>query len=175
MPADLAKLRIIHYPDPRLRQTCKLVTRFDDDLVALVTRMFELMRADRGIGLAAPQVGVMLRLFVMNATGEPGDDHVVINPELRDLQQLVVAEEGCLSIPEVRVQVRRAEKCWLKAQDLSGKSVEAEGRDLVARIWQHETDHLNGVLIIDRMGPADAIAAKKTLRALEGSFRSGGR
>lgn len=170
MAADWSKLTVLHYPDPRLRKHCEPVTAFDDDLAALAKRLIELMRAHNGVGLAAAQVGVPLRLFVMNTTDDAKNDKVVVNPELVDLQGAKESEEGCLSLPDVRVQVRRAFRAKLKAQDLQGKPLEIEGDDLTARVWQHETDHLNGVLIIDRMGPSDKIATKKALRELEVKF-----
>lgn len=172
MTVDLAELRILIYPDPRLRQVCKPVTRFDDDLAALADRMLELMHEAKGVGLAAAQVGVPLRLFVMNATGEPGDDLVLVNPELHDRQKTREAEEGCLSLPEVRVQVRRALRCRLTARNTAGDHLEAEAEDLAARVWQHEVDHLDGRLIIDRMSPSDAIATKKLLHDLEEKYRA---
>jgi peptide deformylase len=172
MSIDLESLQVIHYPDPRLRQVAATVTRFDDELAGLAARMFELMRAHKGVGLAAPQVGVSLRLFVMNATGDPGDDRALVNPEIVDPENPREDEEGCLSIPEVRVQVRRAGRCRIKAQDLSGAAIELTDEGLVARIWQHETDHLLGKLIIDRMGPADKIATRQRLRELEEDFRA---
>ncbi len=170
MSADWSKLSVVHYPDPRLRNRCEPVTKFDADLAALARRMLELMREHNGVGLAAAQVGVPLRLFVMNTTDDPANDKIVVNPELVDLQGAKEGEEGCLSLPEVRVEVRRAQKARLKAVDLAGKPFEVEDSDLTARIWQHETDHLNGVLIIDRMGPSDKIATRKALRELEAKF-----
>lgn len=170
MAADWSKLSVIHYPDPRLRKRCEPVTEFNADLAALAKRMLELMREHNGVGLAAAQVGIPLRLFVMNTTDDTANDRVFVNPELLDLQGAKEAEEGCLSLPEVRVQVRRFHRAKMKAQDVDGKSIEAEEQDLPARVWQHETDHLNGVLIIDRMGPSDKIATKKQLRELEASF-----
>lgn len=168
---DLDKLTVVHYPDPRLRQRCAPVTKFGPELAALTRRMLELMAESNGVGLAAPQVGLLLRLFVMNPTGEEQDARVVINPEIHDRKGNVAAEEGCLSLPGINVNVHRARSCRLVAQDVDGNRIELEGEDLVARIWQHETDHLDGVLIIDRMGPSDRIATRKTLRQLEQSHR----
>jgi len=165
------KLTVVHYPDPRLRKVCEPVTEFDGDLQALVDRMFELLRAGSGIGLAGPQVGVLKRLFVMNITGEDKDNMVFINPEIRDMHGSREAEEGCLSLPEVYVQVRRAAQCTIKAQHLKGEPIELEGEDLLGRVWQHETDHLNGTLILDRMGPSDKIATKKRLKELEAAYK----
>ncbi len=164
---NLDELTIINYPDPRLRERCAPVTEFNGELEALARRMLELMRERRGVGLAAAQVGVPLRLFVMNMTGQPDGDRAYVNPEIRDAVQMREAEEGCLSIPEVTVTVRRAHSCRLVARTLSGEPVELEGEGLQARVWQHETDHLDGVLILDRMGPGDALATRRALRELE--------
>lgn len=169
---DHKNLRVIHYPDPRLRQKCAPVTEFDDRLAALVQRMLELMRAEKGVGLAAPQVGVLRRLFVMNTTGNPQDDCVFVNPAIREPHGSVEAEEGCLSLPGVNVHVRRARQCRITAQDVQGNPIELTLSDLPARVCQHETDHLNGVLAIDRMGPSDRIATRKTLKALEDQHNS---
>lgn len=171
---DLDKLRIVHYPDPRLRVNCAEVTEFDDDLAALSERMLELMRAARGVGLAAPQVGVPIRMFVMSPTGEPADEQVVINPRISDKHRPAEDEEGCLSLPEIHVQIRRPAECTLTAHDLSGATVRREGDGMAARIWQHESDHLDGRLILDLMGPSDKIATRATLRALEEQYNSGG-
>jgi peptide deformylase len=168
-------LRIIHYPDPRLRQLSAPVTEFDGELEALVQRMLALMTQGKGVGLAAPQVGVNRRLIVVNPTGQPEDNRVFVNPAIRDPHGSVEAEEGCLSLPGINVQVRRAQRCRLTAQDLNGQPIELEIEDLLARVCQHETDHLNGVLITDRMGPSDRIATRKTLRALEDQYGSGER
>src|SRR5258705_3877569 len=111
------ELNIILWPDPRLKKMSRPVERFDDDLRKLVGRMLELMRAARGVGLAAPQVGLNLRLFVINPTGKPEDDHVYINPELSELEGEEEGEEGCLSIPELNVQVVRARKALMHARD----------------------------------------------------------
>ena len=112
--------KIVVYPDPRLRKKCIPVRpgEFDESLGALAGRMLELMKANRGVGLAGPQVGVCRRIFVCNPTGEPGDDHVYVNPVLSDLTGSVEGEEGCLSIPEVHVMVRRAKRCRITAQDV---------------------------------------------------------
>lgn len=168
---DLEQLHIVHYPDPRLREQCKPVTQFDDALAALAVRMLQLMHEARGVGLAAPQVGILQRIFVMNHTGEPEDDRIIINPVLHNPHGAAESTEGCLSIPGVSVKVRRAERILLTGQDLRGQPVEVPTEDLQARVCQHETDHLNGILIVDRMGPTDRIATRKTLRVLENTYR----
>lgn len=167
MKQDLDRLAVIHYPDPRLRQQCEPVTQFDDDLAAMAKRMVQLMETGRGVGLAAPQVGVLRRMFVMSVTGEKQDAQVYVNPVIRDREGSVELEEGCLSLPGINVKIRRAKRCRLAAQDLQGSPIELEGEDLECRVWQHETDHLDGVLIIDRMGPSDRIATRQTLKSLE--------
>ncbi len=167
MPIDLAALTIRHYPDPCLRKACNPVERFDEDLSRLAARILELMREAQGVGLAAPQVGLPIRLFVCNVTGEPADDRVYVNPALSGFEGRVESEEGCLSIPEVTVTVRRYLTCTMNALDVTGKSVVGVGSELVARCWQHECDHLDGRLIIDHMSEADKIANRRTLRQLE--------
>ena len=175
MSVELQNLTIVHYPHPALRKVCEPVMEFGDELKAFADRMLELMHAGHGVGLAAPQVGVLKRMFVMNATEERGDDMVFVNPEIRDLHGSREAEEGCLSLPEVYVQIRRAPRCRIVAQDVYGQPIELEGEDLVCRAWQHETDHLNGILILDRMGPSDKIATKKRLRELEAAYKANAR
>ena len=163
--------RIVRYPDPRLRRKCEPVEVFDESLTALVERMFEMMQEERGVGLAAPQVGVSRLLFVCNPTGKPEDNALYVNPKLSDLVGAVEGEEGCLSFPDVRAMVRRARKCRIQAQDLAGRPFEQIGEELLARIWQHETDHLHGRLIVDRMNDTDKIANKKLLTDLEADYR----
>lgn len=170
MSLDVEQLQIVKYPDPALRVKCARVTVFDAQLEVVARRMLDLMRAARGVGLAAPQVGLSMRMFVMNATGEPNDDLVIVNPEIHDLANYKEAEEGCLSIPDLHVQVRRGARATLRAQDVRGKSIELQAEELPARIWQHETDHLDGMMIIDRMGPGDKIASKVRLRELEAEW-----
>lgn len=167
MSVDAQQLQIVHYPDARLRQRATAVREFDVALGKIVARMFEVMREERGVGLAGPQIGVPLRIFVMNATGDLRDDLVLINPVLTEQEGSAEAEEGCLSLPGVSVHVRRAVRARLKALDEQGRPIELAGQDLVARIWQHEIDHLDGVLIIDRMGAGDELATRKILRTLE--------
>jgi peptide deformylase len=179
MGADMSSMlealsdEIVTYPDPRLRQPSKEIEVFDESTRELAERMLEIMKADQGVGLAGPQVGVGYRIFVCNPTGDPQDDCVMINPELTDLLGAVEGEEGCLSLPEVRVLVKRARKCTIKAQDVTGKHFEMVGEDLIARIWQHENDHLDGRLLVDRMNPTDKIANKRIVAKLEADYKAG--
>ena len=171
MLVETLPLSIVRYPDPRLRRRCEPIEVFDESLAALVRRMFEIMGREKGVGLAAPQVGVSRLLFIANPTGQPEDETVYVNPRLSELVGSVECEEGCLSFPDIRAAVRRARKCRIQAQDLSGNPIDRVGEDLIARIWQHEMDHLEGRLIIDRMNPTDKIANKKLLTDLEASYR----
>jgi len=161
---------LIFYPDPRLRKVSEPVVQFDGALAELAKRMLEIMREEKGVGLAAPQVGVNARMFVANATGKPEDDRIIVNPQLLDAEGSETDEEGCLSLPKIRAEIDRATKIRLVAQDLEGKPFELPGLDFEARVWQHETDHLNGVMLIDRMGFTARMANRKKLRELEEDY-----
>lgn len=173
MPGNKLPNKIVRYPDPGLRRKCPPVESFDEDLGVVARRMLELMRLHNGVGLAGPQVGINRRLFVCNPSGQSGDDRVYVNPEISELVGAVEAEEGCLSVPEVRVMIRRARQCRLKAQDLQGKPIEMNVTDLLARICQHEIDHLDGRLIVDRMNATDKVVNKKQIAQLEVDYKRG--
>lgn len=180
MPASAQPLNlplaIIKWPDPRLKRVSAPVERFDESLRALAEEMFRLMRLAKGVGLAAPQVGVNQRLFVMNHTGEPGDDQVFVNPVLTALEgEAIVAEEGCLSLPDIHIDVERPARVRIDAFGLDGSPVSVEREGFEARVWQHETDHLLGILLTDRMSFSDKMRHRKKLRDLEDRFKSGGR
>jgi peptide deformylase len=165
-------LSIINYPDPRLSTVSKPVETFDESLASLTAKMFELMRGAKGVGLAAPQVGINRRLFVMNPSGEPADDLIVVNPELLDLEGSEQSEEGCLSLPDLRVQIDRAKSARLKAYDMHGRPFEQSATGYIARIWQHEFDHLNGILLTDRMGTVARALHRSMLRELEKQYEA---
>src|SRR6187399_3295443 len=163
-------LKIINYPDPRLKKVSKPIDSIDESTRALAARMLQLMREHRGVGLAAPQVGLNLRMFVMNHTGEPTDDRVYINPQLLDAEGDEEAEEGCLSLPGLNANVVRDKTVRIVATDLEGKPIDELASGYLARVWQHEFDHLNGTLIIDRMGMVAKMAAKKKLKEMEEDY-----
>lgn len=145
---------ILHYPDKRLRIPGKAVEAFDDELTALVDDMAETMYAAPGVGLAAPQIGVSLRLFVIDvATGpdEPSDLRVFVNPEIVERVGTVCYEEGCLSFPGIHEEVKRAERVAVRARDAQGERFELEADGLLAIAIQHENDHLDGELMIDHL------------------------
>ena len=164
-------LSIIHWPDPRLKQPSKPVERFDDKLRLLATRMLELMRQFKGVGLAAPQVGINLRLFVMNPTGQELDDRIYINPVLSEGDGLEEQDEGCLSLPGLTVCVERFRTLRMTAKTVEGEAVDEVQSGYLARIWQHELDHLNGTLLTDRMGPVARLANRRLLKKLQDEFK----
>ncbi len=166
-----SRLRIVLYPDPVLKKQAVDVTHYDADIDALAKRMLELMREAKGVGLAAPQVGVGLRMFVCNPSGEPGDDLICINPRLTGMFGGEEREEGCLSIPGVTVTMRRATQAVMEALDVHGKPFQVTGTEIRARVWQHELDHLDGRLIIDNMSATDEVANRRALKQLHDQYR----
>jgi peptide deformylase len=144
---------IVKYPDPVLERAGAPVTEFNDELCALVDDMFESMYAAKGIGLAAPQIGLSKRLTVIDLSFKerPEDKIVLVNPEIIFREGKQYEEEGCLSLPEIRDKVSRAAKVRVRAQDVHGKWFEIDGEELLARAFQHEIDHLDGILFIRRL------------------------
>lgn len=144
---------IVKYPDPVLAKRGEDITEFGEDLKTLVEEMFESMYAAHGIGLAAPQIGLSMRLTVIdvNFKKDPADKLVLVNPEIVEREGKQYEEEGCLSLPEIREKVTRAAKVKVRAQNIEGEWFEVEGEELLARAFQHEIDHLDGVLFIDRL------------------------
>jgi peptide deformylase len=147
--------KILHYPDALLRQPGKKIGALTPELLQLIDDMAETMYAAPGVGLAAPQIGEPWQLFVVDcaADGEPSDFRVFINPEILSTDGKTVTEEGCLSFPSAREEVERAEKVRVRAQDRDGRWFELEAEGLLAIAIQHEYDHLQGVLMIDHLGP----------------------
>jgi peptide deformylase len=146
-------LEIVKYPDPVLERPAEPVIEFNDELRKFVDDMFESMYAAKGIGLAAPQVGVSKRLTVIDLSFKerPADKIVLINPEIIVREGKQYEEEGCLSLPEIREKVSRAAKVKVRAQDVNGEWFELDGEELLARAFQHEIDHLDGVLFFRRV------------------------
>jgi peptide deformylase len=144
---------VVKWPDPVLSKPGEKVTVFDAKLKKLTEEMFESMYVAQGIGLAAPQISISKRITVIDVSFKknPADRIVLINPEIVSREGKQVEEEGCLSLPEIREKVSRAAKVKVKAQDVTGEWFEIEGEELLARAFQHEIDHLDGVLFIDRL------------------------
>jgi peptide deformylase len=144
---------VVKYPDPVLAKPGMPITVFDAKLKTLVDEMFESMYAAQGIGLAAPQISISQRLTVIDCSFKknPEEKIVLINPEIIEREGKQVEEEGCLSLPDIREKVQRAAWVKVKAQNVDGEWFEVEGEELLARAMQHEIDHLDGVLFIDRL------------------------
>ena len=166
-------MRIIKYPHPALRHKSKPLRRVDAELKKIIHGMLDLMYEDQGVGLAANQIDLPYRLFVMNLESDPAaeeHEHIFINPVISKRLGMVEAEEGCLSLPEIYADVKRPEKIILSAYGLDGKELRYELEGLAARAAQHETDHLDGVLFIDRLGPGGELAVKEPLGELQREF-----
>jgi peptide deformylase len=144
---------ILKYPDPRLREVAKPVVTVNEDVRALVDDMAETMYESNGCGLAATQLGVDQRIFVVDCAGEdePSDFRVFINPEILASDGSQAWNEGCLSFPGINEEIKRAERVRVRALDRAGQSFEIEADGLLAVAIQHELDHLNGVLMIDKV------------------------
>jgi len=154
MGQSVAKIHeVVKWPDPVLAKRGEDVTVFDAKLKRLVDEMFESMYAAQGIGLAAPQINISQRITVIDCSFKKNPDEkvVLINPEIIERRGKQVEEEGCLSLPEIREKVSRAAWVKVRAQDVNGDPIEVEGEELLARAMQHEIDHLDGVLFIDRL------------------------
>lgn len=168
-------LKIIHYPHPTLRHVSKPLKRVDQQLKLMVREMFDLMYEARGIGLAANQVDLPYRLFVLNLKSDPQqpeEEMVFLNPVITQRKGSAEAEEGCLSLPGLYAEVVRPERVTLNAYDLSGQELNIEADGLFARAIQHEIDHLDGVLFIDRLSPTTKLDVKNTLYEFEDEFDS---
>ncbi|MDP3269454.1 MAG: peptide deformylase [Legionella sp.] len=159
----MAIRKILYLPDSRLRTVAKPVTCFDEDLQTLINDMFDTMYHARGVGLAAPQIGVSLRLSVIDVIGDKKEQIVIINPEIVSAQGEKEFEEGCLSVPGAYDTVIRAEKVTVKALDRNGKPFEISADGLLGECLQHEIDHLNGKLFVDLLSPLKRVMARRKL------------
>jgi len=159
----MAQLKILEFPDPRLRTRAVPVEQVDDDLRRLIDDMFETMYAAPGIGLAATQVDVHRRLLVADVSAEKDDPHVLINPEIIEKDGQAVSEEGCLSVPGFYEEVERAEHIRVRYLDRNGEQVEGEFEGLLGICIQHEMDHLDGKLFVDYLSEAKRQRIRKRL------------
>jgi peptide deformylase len=160
---------IITFENPRLRKKSIKIKRVDAELQTLIDDMIDTMRAAEGIGLAAPQVGVLLRVIVAEYVDEDEElqQTVLINPEITAREGEWMAEEGCLSLPDVNVNIRRAVSCSLRGQDLQGRPMSLTAMDLLARCWQHEVDHLDGIEFVDRMTSMQSLTTVRNYLAFK--------
>jgi peptide deformylase len=168
-------LSIVQYPHPSLRYPARPLTRITREIEAAADEMLRLMYDARGLGLAAPQVGLPYQLIVLNPQSDPEKkelEGVYINPVVVEKKGgTVEADEGCLSFPGLFQKVRRAKTVRVQAYNLKGEPIEATVSDLPARLWQHEIDHLNAVLFIDKFSEVAELAARGFLRSFEDDYR----
>ena len=163
-------MRIVKFPHPALRHLCKPLRRVDAELRNIVREMFDLMYEHKGIGLAANQVDLPYRMFILNLSGDAGQpelEHVFINPALSRPSGTVEADEGCLSFPEIFAPVRRAERISVSAYNLGGEELNLRIEGLLARAVQHEYDHLDGRVFTDRLSPAALLSIREHIEDLE--------
>ena len=167
-------MEIVRYPHPALRWKAKPIQQITPQLRSLISEMFELMYEARGIGLAANQVALPYRVFIVNPTGDPSEkdqEHVFLNPEILKRKGSVEGEEGCLSLPDLYGPVPRADEIVVSAFDLNGQEFEMTLKELPSRVVQHENDHLDGVLFIDRVSESSLRDLLPYLEDLEQQFR----
>ncbi len=168
---DVEKCRIMHYPAEVLAKAASPVEKIDDNIRRLVEKMTDIMLKNKGIGLAAPQVGVPLRLFIISLDGKKENVKVYINPTVTPISAKVATslsstDEGCLSVPGVFTRIRRYKKCTVTATGLDGNEFTEEAEGLFARALQHEYDHIQGMTIANRMSPTAKIAHRRQLKKL---------
>jgi peptide deformylase len=164
-PSRIDRLELVEFPHPALLRRARPLARIDDTIHDVVEQMFEIMYQAGGIGLAATQVALPYRLFIVNLEARPdaGEELVFINPSLSRPRGNAVQEEGCLSLPGLRMDVRRPEQIVVKAWSLEGEPFEEDLDGLLARVVQHEFDHLEGRLFTDRLPDAAALEARRSL------------
>lgn len=160
---NMAIRKIIYLPDPRLRQITAPVVTFDAALQTLIDDMFDTMYNARGVGLAAPQIGVNLRLSVVDVLGDKTEQLVLVNPEIIASVGLTEYQEGCLSVPGAYDTVKRANQVTVRAQNRTGEFFERTADGLLGECFQHEIDHLNGKLFVDLLSPIKRAMARKKL------------
>ncbi|MCP4375099.1 MAG: peptide deformylase [bacterium] len=169
---DLPSLQVVKYPDPRLEEVCSAIDTIDEPLIRLVEAMWRLMLESHGVGLAGPQVGATVRMFVASPSFSPEDLRVYINPTIVEASGKIEEEEGCLSFPLIYTRVKRDAIVTVEAIDLEGNTFRETCSDLHSRIIQHELDHLDGRLLVDRMGTLSKLTNRKALKDLEAQFNS---
>lgn len=175
MPEAL-EFQVVHYPDPVLRKVAAPVAAFDDELARIVEAMYARMFESQGVGLAAPQVGLLKRVLVLNETVDPEQPEkslTLINPKIISRGgEKTRDDEGCLSFPGIYAEVERPERCTVEACNPQGEVFRAEYSGFMSRIIQHEYDHLEGILLVDRMSPADKLKNKSALEELIEAYRA---
>lgn len=166
-------MKIVKYPHPALRSKAESVTTITKELQLQIGQMLELMYASEGLGLAAPQVDAQNRVLVMNFSGDPEQkehEYVAINPVIIESKGTIEDREGCLSFPGLYAKVRRARQVRVQAYNIKGELYEMTATELPARVWQHEIDHLDGILFIDKMGMLGRMNSRKAIEEFVDDF-----
>jgi len=165
----MSLLKIVTWPNPILETPANPITEFNGELTRLVNDMFETMYAAPGVGLAAVQIGVPKRLFVMDCSGgkDPSQRVVMINPEVVSMEGKQDGDEGCLSFPGIFFNVERNLRAIVRAHDIHGQEFELDGTELTARCMLHETDHCDGIVFIDKMTPLKREIVKRKIKKLQ--------
>ncbi len=169
-------MKIVYYPHPALRHPTKPLAAIDRQVHLDAGRMLDLMYENKGLGLASNQVFLSYRIVVLNPTGDPQQrdkEEVLLNPVVLERKGTIEGEEGCLSFPDLFQKIRRAKTVRVQAYNLRGEVVEKTIGDLEARLWQHEVDHLDGILFIDKMGPIARLSSRASLKKFEQDFQRG--
>jgi peptide deformylase len=163
---DVDKCRITRYPAGVLGKRAEPVEKVDGNIRRFVEKMTEIMLKNKGVGLAAPQVGVSLRLFIISLDGTAENVRVYVNPTVMPIGELDTIEEGCLSVPGIYTKIPRYKRCEVTATDLDGNEFIEQGEGLYSRALQHEYDHIEGITIVNRMGQVARIAHRRQLKRL---------
>jgi peptide deformylase len=169
-------MKIVQYPHPALRHPAKLLTAIDRQVHLDAGRMLELMYENKGLGLAANQVFLPYRIVVLNPAGDPQQrdrEEVLLNPVILERKGTIEGEEGCLSFPGLYQKIRRAKTVRVQAYNLRGEVIDKIVSELEARLWQHEVDHLDGILFIDKMGTIARLASRNALKEFEQDYQRG--
>jgi peptide deformylase len=169
-------MKIVQYPHPALRHPAKPLAAIDRQIHLDAGHMLELMYENKGLGLAANQVFLPYRIVVLNPTGDPQQrdrEEVLLNPVILERKGTIEGEEGCLSFPGLYQKIRRAKTVHVQAYNLRGEVIDKVVSELEARLWQHEVDHLDGILFIDKMGTIARLASRNALREFEHEFQRG--
>ncbi len=169
---DAEKCKMARWPTPVLIEKAKPIEEIDDNILALAEKMKDIMVEHKGVGLAGPQAGVGLRIFVASPDGTKQNAKVYINPVITPSGNLVGNEEGCLSLPGVWGTIKRYSKCSIKAQGLDGKEFSEQAEGLLARIFQHECDHLDGTVVADKLSTVAKIASRRKLKQLREDYEN---
>jgi len=164
---DIDNCKITHYPAEILGKKSEPVEQINDEIRLLVDKMTDIMIKNKGVGLAAPQAGVPLRLFIISLDGTKENVRAYVNPTITPAGELEAIDEGCLSVPGIYTKIRRYTKCEVTATDLDGNEFTDQADGLYARALQHEYDHIEGITIVNRMGQPAKIVHRKQLKKLQ--------